>query len=56
MSDDGSVAKTFVVARNPDADSSLPYLIRIPLGPRGIVLKARETWPRTRPISSPPRA
>lgn len=37
----------FVIARNPDPDSSLPYLLRIPLGPQGILLKARETWPRT---------
>ena len=34
-----------LVARNPDPDSSLPYLIRIPLGQAGIVVKARETWP-----------
>ena len=37
----------FVIARNPDEGSSLPYLIRIPLGPDGIAVKARETWPRT---------
>lgn len=37
----------FVIARNPETDSTLPYLIRIPLGPDGIVLKAKETWPRT---------
>ncbi len=37
----------FVIARNPDGDSTLPYLLRIPLGERGIVLKSRETWPRT---------
>lgn len=37
----------FVVARNPDPDSSLPYLIRLPLGADGIVLKARDRWPRT---------
>lgn len=36
-----------MIARNPDPDSSLPYLIRLPLGPRGLVVKARETWPRT---------
>ncbi len=36
----------FVVARNPDPESSLPYLIRLPIG-GGIVLKARDTWPRT---------
>lgn len=36
----------FVIARNPDEDSALPYLVRLPL-PRPVVLKARETWPRT---------
>jgi len=36
----------FVIVRNPDEDSSLPYIVRIPLG-GGIILKARETWPRT---------
>lgn len=41
------VPDDFVVARNPDADSSLPYLVRIPLGPQGIVLKVRDSWPRT---------
>ncbi|MFC7573147.1 hypothetical protein ACFQX8_12405 [Klenkia terrae] len=40
-----AVADDFLVARNPDPDSSLPYLIRVPLGAEGIVLKARETWP-----------
>ncbi|HSK27802.1 MAG TPA: ERCC4 domain-containing protein [Jiangellales bacterium] len=40
----------FVVARNPDPDSTLPYLVRLPLGPEGIVLKARDTWPRTAKI------
>ncbi len=37
----------FVVARNPDDDSSLPYLVRLPLESGPVVLKARETWPRT---------
>lgn len=37
----------FVVARNPEPDSTLPYLLRIPLGRDGIILKAKETWPRT---------
>ena len=41
------VPDDFLVARNPEADSSLPYLVRIPLGREGVVLKARETWPRT---------
>src|SRR5437899_12159100 len=35
----------FRVARNPDAESRLPYLIRLPIE-GGLVLKARETWPR----------
>lgn len=35
-----------LIARNPEPDSSLPYLVRIPLG-EGIVVKARDTWPRT---------
>lgn len=35
----------FRVARNPDADSRLPYLLWLPLE-GGLVLKARDTWPR----------
>lgn len=41
------MAGELLVARNPDPDSTLPYLIRVPLGPDGLVLKTRETWPRT---------
>lgn len=40
----------FLIARNPDPDSSLPYLVRLPLGRDGVVLKARDTWPRTSKI------
>ncbi len=40
------MAGRFVVARNPEPDSTLPYLIRLPLGD-GLVLKARDVWPRT---------
>lgn len=35
----------FLVARNPDPDSKLPYLLRLPID-GGLVLKARDTWPR----------
>ena len=35
----------FRVARNSDPDSRLPYLIWLPIE-GGLVLKARETWPR----------
>ncbi|WP_131104620.1 ERCC4 domain-containing protein [Ornithinimicrobium sufpigmenti] len=37
----------FLIARNPEEGTTLPYLLRIPLGPDGIVLKAKEMWPRT---------
>ena len=35
----------FLVTRNPDPASRLPYRIRLPIE-GGLVLKARETWPR----------
>src|SRR5712692_9831004 len=35
----------FRVARNPDPESRLPYLVWLPID-GGLVLKARETWPR----------
>lgn len=41
------MADDFVIARNPEEGTSLPYLVRIPLGVDGIVLKVREMWPRT---------
>ena len=48
---DRAVGKTevveFVIARNPDEASSLPFLLRLPLGANGIALKVRDTWPRT---------
>jgi hypothetical protein len=36
--------RRFVVARNPDLESSLPYLLQVPVG-GGLVLKAAEPWP-----------
>lgn len=45
----GGVAE-FVIARNPEPGSTLPYLLLIPLPDRQIVLKARDTWPRTSKI------
>jgi hypothetical protein len=41
------VADELIIARNPDPDSHLPYLVRLPLGPARLVLKTRDTWPRT---------
>jgi hypothetical protein len=37
----------FEVAANPDPESSLPFLIRLPLPDGELVLKARDSWPRT---------
>jgi hypothetical protein len=39
-------SRAFLVARNPDADSKLPYLLLLPLED-ALVLKARESWPVT---------
>ncbi|MGD8684052.1 MAG: ERCC4 domain-containing protein [Chloroflexota bacterium] len=41
------MSRRFLVARNPDPDSTLPYLLRVPIGKDGLALKARDTWPRT---------
>lgn len=38
---------SFVVARNPDPESTLPYLVSVPVAGGGLILKARDTWPRT---------
>jgi hypothetical protein len=35
-----------VVARNPDPNSSLPFLVRLPLS-GGLVFRTKGTWPRT---------
>jgi hypothetical protein len=37
----------FLVARNPDEGSALPYLLSIPIDGGPLVLKSREPWPRT---------
>ena len=35
-----------LIARNPDTGSSLPFLLRVPLGD-GLVFRTKGTWPRT---------
>jgi hypothetical protein len=35
-----------LIARNPAGDSSLPFLVLVPLGD-GLVFRTKETWPRT---------
>ncbi len=39
--------RLFRVARNPDPDSTLPFLLSVPVGPQPLVLKAKDSWPRT---------
>jgi hypothetical protein len=47
MSSPSGVPVTFRIARNPDPDSTLPYVLWVPLGSGPLVLKAKDTWPRT---------
>lgn len=39
--------KSFLVARNPDGASKLPFVISFPLSSGQLVLKAGDRWPRT---------
>ncbi len=43
MTDPGD---SFLVGRNPDRESTLPYLLRLPID-GGLLLKARDRWPTT---------
>ena len=52
----GRVPDDFLIARNPEPESSLPYLVRLPVGRNGVVLKTRETWPRTSKVYCHPAA
>lgn len=36
-----------LIARNPDPDSTLPYLLHVPIGADGLVFRTKDTWPRT---------
>lgn len=38
---------TFRIAGNPEPDSTLPYVLWVPLAQNPLVLKAKDTWPRT---------
>jgi len=44
-----------LIAVNPDADSSLPYLMRLPLGD-GMVFRTSGTWPQTKALYCHPVA
>lgn len=42
--------RPFLVARNPDAESSLPFLVRLPIDGGDVVLKTREAWPKDKRV------
>ncbi len=46
MIKDPDARAAFVIARNPEEDSKLPYLIRLPIE-GGLALKAHDVWPRS---------
>ena len=46
---DGGVTGELLVALNPDPDSKLRYLVRLPLGV-GMVFRTTDTWPRLRAL------
>jgi hypothetical protein len=41
--------RDLLIVRNPDPESSLPYLLRLPLG-EGMFFRAGDTWPRTKAV------
>jgi hypothetical protein len=41
------VPRRFRVARNPDETSTLPYVIEVPIPGKPLLLKAKDSWPRT---------
>jgi hypothetical protein len=47
MREPAVMAELFRVAQNPDPTSKLPYLLWLPMPDGPLLLKARETWPRT---------
>jgi hypothetical protein len=44
--DQNRLVAELLIAHNPDPESSLKYLLRIPLG-AGLVFRTSGTWPRT---------
>ena len=39
-----------LIATNPDPDSRLSYLMRVPFGPDGLYFRTSGTWPRTKAV------
>lgn len=45
-----------LIARNPDPDSALPFLMFVPVGREGLVFRTKDTWPRTAALYCHPMA
>jgi len=45
-----SMAVELLIAVNPDEDSRLPYLLRVPLAGGDLVFRTSGTWPRTKAL------
>jgi hypothetical protein len=43
----GETRRQFTVALNPEAQTNLPFLVRLPLPDGELILKTRDIWPRT---------
>ena len=41
------MSRELLIARNPEAGSSLPFILRVPVPGGDLLLKSRDTWPRT---------
>ncbi|HET6919537.1 MAG TPA: ERCC4 domain-containing protein, partial [Jiangellaceae bacterium] len=50
MPDRHDMTSTFEIARNPESDSRLGYLVRLPVESGEVILKAADTWPRTKAL------
>ena len=49
------MSSDLVIVRNPDPESRLPYLLRLPLA-GGMVFRVSDTWPRTKAVYCYPAA
>ena len=49
------VSSDLLIVRNPDPESRLPYLLRLPLA-GGMVFRVSDTWPRTKAVYCYPAA
>ena len=51
---DSALVAELLIAANPDQDSRLPYLLRIPLAGGDLVFRTAGTWPREKALFAHP--